>query len=119
MLTKAKLRLPCAASMNIWLRERERANGAHKRRGPVKAALSVSRQGGGGGGSDFAQHGNLASPLDVSDGGDCSDSGSVVVQLKLRFQPPPPKLNGIAPCKGCGDSVGPIGLCLCRDQYEM
>ena len=109
MLTKKLARFACEISMNIWLRERERVNGANKRRGPVKVAFSVSRQSGGSDGNRSA--------VDVADGGDGCGSTSVTVQLSLRLQPP--KLNGIVPCKSCGDSVGPIGLCLCRDQYEM
>ena len=97
--------------MNIWLRERPRQAIANSKRAQVRASVSVAaavarKAGGDADVSDGAQH--AAPPMPVS-----------AVRLRVQLHPPPPKANGIAPCERCRDPVGPIGLCLCRDQYEL
>jgi hypothetical protein len=48
-----------------------------------------------------------------------ASASAVAVRLELVVKPAPPKPNCILPCGQCGDDMGPVGLCLCRDKYDI
>ena len=101
--------------MNIWLRERARANSAMKRRGPVRAKLAFSN--GEAPALALTPNGTTAA-VDVGDGPTINPAPAKV-QLHLKVAPPPSMMTALRPCDHCSDSCGPVGLCLCRDRYEM
>jgi hypothetical protein len=77
--------------LNIWLRERPRP----PRSAPPSARLAKA----------------VVRPHV------CAASGEVRVAVQVRARPPLSQLTAVRPCPACGDLTGPVGLCLCRDQY--
>ena len=87
--------------LNVWLRERPRASAVKRGAKLVKAKLQLS-----GKCRDDA--------VDVADGTG-EESTPIRIRLTLTTNAPPPP--GVTPCPVCGDMRGPLGLCLCRQQY--
>ena len=84
--------------LNVWLRERPRVQRPQK---CVQAKMEV-----------------LSSAIDISDSAAAAPP-TAMVKLRLSAKPKPPTLDGVTKCEKCGDKCGPIGLCLCRDNYVV
>lgn len=120
--------------MNIWLRERGRASRvAGGKRGLVRASLSLAPSSpcvaaeGSNGDAKAVDVGDATAAARPPEGAAAdpraqetsASASAVAVRLKLVVKPAPRKPNCILPCGQCGDDMGPVGLCLCRDKYDI
>ena len=99
---------------HVWLRERPRVRRAGVKL--LKAKLSLAPAGA----TRARAHMHAAGApeagvVDVTDEVTGVCTPRVRLQLNVNAQPPP----GVTPCAVCGDMRGPLGLCLCREQYVV
>ena len=93
--------------MNIWLRERPRRKGLL---GSGPTGVRVTPTWLEGEAAEAAAHGDAAA----------ARGGAAGVRVTISARPPRgDDAPGVAPCELCGDRCGPIGLCLCRENYVV